>query len=185
VGLRLRRPSDSDLAKLLDRCRGEALTYAPVGGSLAGTTPRGLHRHDWSRALPHTAFDRAAAAIEDWAVHRGAGLSVLAEGAIAVGTNVAMSAPLPVGFVDVTCRVVAVVDEPDRRGFAYGTLPVHPETGEEAFLVVRTDHDVRFTVTAISAPRHPAARLAPPLTNRLQDQAVRRYLDAMSRLVAD
>ena len=38
------------------------------------------------------------------------------------------------------CRVVYVVDEPDRRGFAYGTLPGHPESGEELFLV-RYDPD--------------------------------------------
>eukprot|EP00913_Durusdinium_trenchii_P005672 g5290.t1 len=35
------------------------------------------------------------------------------------------------------CRIVEVVDEADRRGFAYGTLPAHGETGEECFLVER------------------------------------------------
>jgi hypothetical protein len=70
-------------------------------------------------------------------------LSVVADDPLVVGTNVAMSAPLPVGFVDVTCRVVAVIDEANRYGFAYGTLPVHPETGEEAFMIVRDDKRVR------------------------------------------
>jgi uncharacterized protein (UPF0548 family) len=32
---------------------------------------------------------------------------------------------------DVPCRVVYVVDEPRRAGFAYGTLPGHPEIGGE------------------------------------------------------
>jgi uncharacterized protein (UPF0548 family) len=35
------------------------------------------------------------------------------------------------------CRIVYVIDEPDRRGFAYGTLPGHPERGEEAFIISR------------------------------------------------
>ena len=35
----------------------------------------------------------------------------------------------------IPARVVYVVDEPARRGFAYGTLHGHPESGEEAFLV--------------------------------------------------
>ncbi|HEV8560641.1 MAG TPA: DUF1990 family protein [Actinophytocola sp.] len=34
-------------------------------------------------------------------------------------------------------RVVHVVEEEHRRGFAYGTLPGHPECGEEAFLLER------------------------------------------------
>jgi uncharacterized protein (UPF0548 family) len=123
-------------------------------------------------------------AIEGWAVHREAGLSVVADGPIEVGTNVAMSAPLPIGFVDVTCRLVAVIDEASSCGFAYGTLPVHPETGEEAFLVVRDRDEVRFDVQAVSAPRHPLGRLVPPIAGRLQDAAVKRYLSAMTKLVS-
>ena len=34
-------------------------------------------------------------------------------------------------------RVVFVIDEPGRFGFAYGTLPRHVESGEERFLVER------------------------------------------------
>jgi uncharacterized protein (UPF0548 family) len=184
VTIRLRRPDDSTLAGLLVRCRVDSVTYSPVGGSLDGVTPTGLRRHRWSIALPDGTFEQAAAAIGTWAVHRGAGLSVVSDGAIAVGTDVAMSAPLPVGFVDVTCRVVAVVDEPHRYGFAYGTLPVHPEAGEESFLVIRDDDGVRFDVQAVSAPRHPLGRLAPALADRLQNAAARRYLSAMVRLVA-
>ena len=41
----------------------------------------------------------------------------------------------------VPARVVYVIDEPLRKGFAYGTLPGHPETGEEAFIVEYRDDD--------------------------------------------
>ena len=173
----------SDLEGLLANCASESLTYSPVGSSLDGVTPNGLRRHRWSVALPPECFDRAVEAIRAWEVHRSADLSVLADGPIEVGTNVAMGAPLPLGFVDVTCRVVAVVEESDRRGFAYGTLPVHPESGEEAFIIVRDDSGVRFEVAAVSKPRHPLARLVPPVADRLQDQAVQRYLSAMTTLV--
>jgi uncharacterized protein (UPF0548 family) len=81
-------------------------------------------------------------------------LVLTADGPIAVGTNVAFSAPLPIGFVDGTCRIVAVVDDPDRYGFAYGTLTVYPETGEESFLVVRDANGaVRFDVEGVSTDR--------------------------------
>ena len=140
MGVRLRRATSQQLADLLEACRADTFTYAPAGGSINGTTPSGLHRHHWATALrgPES-FDRGVEAIRTWAVHRGAGLEVATDGPIAVGTNVAICAPLPVGFVDATCRIAAVVDEHARYGFAYGTLSVHPERGEEAFLVVRDD----------------------------------------------
>ena len=183
MSVRIRRPRDSDLNSLLAGCRDDSLTYSPVGGSLDAGTPIGLRRRQWSVALPDAEFDAAVAAIKGWAIHRGAGLSVLADGPMEVGTNVAMSAPLPVGFVELTCRVVAVVDEANRQGFAYGTLRVHAETGEEAFFVVRDEHGVRFDVQAVSAPHHPLARLAPFVADRLQDVGVKRYLSAMTKIV--
>ena len=111
--------------------------------------------------------------------------TIAADGPVAAGTNVAFSAPLPLGFVDGTCRIVAVVDEPDRFGFAYGTLSVHPERGEESFLVAREDHGaVRFDVEGVSRPVDPLARALPLVADRLQDRAVHRYLAAMRRALA-
>jgi uncharacterized protein (UPF0548 family) len=181
MALRARRPSDSDLADLLATCRSEPLTYSPVGTSLVTKTPAGLHRRHWTSQLQDDAFDRAVDALVSWEMHRKAGLVIVADDPMAVGTNVAMAAPLPFGYVDATCRIVAVVDEPNRQGFAYGTLRVHPEIGEEAFLVVR-DTTTRFEITAVSRSCHPLARLIPPLAHRLQDRAAHKYLTAMSRL---
>ncbi len=54
------------------------------------------------------------------------------------GTTVALALPVLWIFVLAACRIVTVVAEPDRFGFAYGTLPDHVESGEERFLVERT-----------------------------------------------
>jgi uncharacterized protein (UPF0548 family) len=179
VALHLRRPGDADLDALLARCRHDEPTYAPIGCSLGGPTPAGMTRRHWEIVLPAAAsFDRARRALDAWAIHRGAGLAVRADGPLAVGTNVAMSAPMPVGFIDVTCRIVQVVDEPDRFGFAYGTLPVHPEAGEESFLVYGSP--LTFAVEAVARPVHRLARMAPPIADRLQGAAADRYLTAMS-----
>ena len=184
MGVHLRRPTRKQLSVLLERSRSDRLTYEPVGGSLNGPTPSGLQRHSWTTPLSGPdAFFRGVEALHTWAVHRDAGLEVVADGPIEVGTNVAMSAPLPVGFVDISCRITAIVDERDRFGFAYGTLSVHPERGEESFVMIRDHGDsARFEVQAVSHPRHPVARVLPVLGNRLQDAAVRRYLDAMRRI---
>jgi uncharacterized protein (UPF0548 family) len=185
VGIRLRRPTSDDLAVLLDGCISDSLSYEPVGVSMdrTATTP-GLHRRRWTTRLPDPAtFTAGIAAIRKWAVHRGAGLDVATDGQIAVGTNVALSAPLPVGFAIATCRIVAVIDEPNRYGFAYGTLSVHPESGEEAFVLTRDDDGgVHFDVDAVSRPVDPLARLFPPIANHLQDRAARRYLSAMEHV---
>ena len=183
--MRLRRATRDDLGALLERCRSDRLSYAPTGGSLGGPTPLGLKKRQWTSGLfgPET-FDRAVEAIRSWTVHRGAGLALATDGPMTVGTNVAFSAPLPIGFVDGTCRIVRVVEEADRFGFAYGTLSMHPEQGEESFLIVRDEAGaVRFDVAGVSRPTHPLARLIPPVADRLQDAAVRRYLSAMQRAV--
>ncbi len=114
----------------------------------------------------------------------GRGLMVAADGGIEAGTNVALVAPLPIGWVDATCRIVTVVNEPDTFGFAYGTLSVHPERGEESFVVRRSAGVVQFEVVAVSRPAHPVARLAPAIARRLQDRAVGRYLAAMQAAAA-
>jgi uncharacterized protein (UPF0548 family) len=147
----------------------------------------GLKRHHWTTPLAGSnAFERAGEALRTWRMHRGAGLRVAADGPIAVGTNVAFSAPLPIGFVDGTCRIVLVVDEPNRYGFAYGTLSVHPERGEEAFVVSRhEDGNVHLDIDGASRPTHPLAQLVPQLADYLQDRGVRRYLAAMRMLTRD
>ena len=82
------------------------------------------------------------------------------------------------------CRIVAVVDEPDRYGFAYGTLPAHPEEGEELFLVTRADDGtVRFEITVFSRPHDLLTRLGGPIARRVQQHASRRYLEGMLTFV--
>jgi uncharacterized protein (UPF0548 family) len=182
MALRLRRRGDQDLTELLERAANDDLSYAPIGVSLQGReTPPGFQWRRWTVTLGGgETFEAARAAMDAWAVHRGAGLQVAADGPIATGTNVALLAPLFLGAIEATCRIVLLVEEPDRFGFAYGTLSVHPQRGEEAF-VVRRYHDdqVRFDVFAVSTPAHPLARLAPPVATFLQDRAARRYLSAM------
>lgn len=71
-------------------------------------------------------------------------------------------------------RIVYVIDEPRRFGFAYGTLPGHVEAGEERFLVEwLPDDTVVYTIVAFSQPRYWLARLGKPIARRLQRRFVR------------
>ncbi|WP_246865499.1 DUF1990 domain-containing protein [Cryobacterium sp. BB307] len=78
-------------------------------------------------------------------------------------------------------RVIYVVDEPNRKGFAYGTLPGHPLAGEEAFIVERTpDGSVWLTVRTFSRPANVRWRLLTPLLRMQQKRMVGRYLRSLS-----
>ncbi len=186
MAIRLTRPTSDELRPLLESGHRAELTYAPIGMSSLDEAPPGFRLDRFERSLGNGTgvFDVAARALREWRVHRGAGLVVCADGPPALDDVIAMSAPMPIGFIDVVCRVVSVVDEPDRFGFVYGTLPVHVERGEESFTVVRGgDGGVRFEIVAVSRPRHPLARLCPPVARRLQRAATERYLDAMTAAV--
>ena len=79
------------------------------------------------------------------------------------------------------CRVVSVIDEPDRRGFTYGTLAKHPECGEERFVVEidpRTQV-VSATITAFSKPSGWVVRAGGPVPRIVQAFMTRRYLSSL------
>jgi uncharacterized protein (UPF0548 family) len=182
------RPSAMALSALLDSLAAEPVTYPGVGATLRGGSPPGWSTISGSTVVGHgdDAFADAGAAIRAWAMQVGGGFRLVPEGApVEVGTQVAVVAPAGPFAAVACCRVVAVVDEPGRFGFAYGTLPVHPARGEEAFVVTHEpDGSVVFTVSAFSRPRVPAARLAGPAARWMQRRALQRYLDAVASFVA-
>ena len=72
-----------------------------------------------------------------------------------------------------------------RIGFAYGTLPGHPERGEESFRVVRGHDDtIRFEVVAFTRPADPLARLGSPITRLMQKRITRGYLEGVRSYVS-
>ncbi|MBC7290671.1 MAG: DUF1990 family protein, partial [Actinotalea sp.] len=83
------------------------------------------------------------------------------------------------------CRVVAVVDEPDRVGFTYATLPGHPATGIERFEVRRAGDAVVLDIEAVSRPALPGGRLLAPGAAVVQRLVTARYLAAARRIAAD
>jgi uncharacterized protein (UPF0548 family) len=81
------------------------------------------------------------------------------------------------------CRVVYVIEEADRAGFAYGTLPGHPECGEAAFAVTRdATGTVVFRVWSFSRTVDPLARLGSPVARLIQKRVTRQYLEALVEL---
>lgn len=82
------------------------------------------------------------------------------------------------------CRIVYVVEETERYGFAYGTLAEHGEAGEERFTVEMRAEDQRvwYDIYAFSRPRG-LARIGYPLARRLQKRFAGDSKEAMRRAV--
>ncbi|MWC00108.1 DUF1990 family protein, partial [Agromyces seonyuensis] len=76
-------------------------------------------------------------------------------------------------------RVVFTIEEPDRVGYALGTLDGHPEDGETIFLVeYRDDESVWFTIRGFSRTSG-AKRALAPLFRVEHDKLVKRYLRSL------
>jgi uncharacterized protein (UPF0548 family) len=168
----IRRKRLTDLAAL-------SLTYPEVGATAGPPPPNYGHLHA-SAVIGHgrQRFEEAAASVMRWGMLRGAGVRVEATTEVAaVGSEVLVG----LGPLRAPCRVVYVVDEPDRRGFAYGTLPGHPETGEELFSVryEPATESVYAEVTAFSRHGTWWSRLAGPVTSLVQRAISKRYLRAV------
>lgn len=166
----------------VDRLRATALTYDDVGATRS-TNPVGWDRLERSTTLGtgRACFEAAARLLLTWQVQRRAGIRVAASSPRVHAEAVAVLR-LGIGPVGINApvRVVYVVDEADRQGFAYGTLAGHPETGEELFLVERaTDDTVAGSIRAFSRPASRLARLLPPATRAVQHRMARRYLTAL------
>jgi uncharacterized protein (UPF0548 family) len=159
-------------------------TYPEVGAS-TGALPTGYRHVRRSRDIgAGTAiFDAAVQRLLSWDVHRGAGLGVEATAPTAiVGCTVVLRLGAGPFRAHAPCRVVLVVDEPRRRGFAYGTLPGHPEVGEEMFVVAHdADDTVQIRISAFSRPSSWWVRLGDHVNRRVQDRITDRYLAAAAR----
>jgi uncharacterized protein (UPF0548 family) len=179
--LSLSPPSLEALSRLVRAQGALGLTYTEVGATSA-VLPAGYHHDRWEADLgsfDESRFARSVGALRQWEAQQGAGLTIFPGEDVKPGATFALVIRLPIGFVTAAGRVVYVVDEPGHYGFAYGTLPAHPEQGEEAFHIERDGDRLRFRVVAFSRPRHPAARLGAPVSRLLQRRTIRSYLSAM------
>jgi uncharacterized protein (UPF0548 family) len=179
----LRRPDARHLSHFLARERLAPLTYTEVGATFDDALPSGYHhvRADTGLGSGEAVWAQARAAIDAWAAHRGAGIEIVpVDAPVEEGTTVAAISSVGPLHVLAACRIVRVVDEPDRYGFAYGTLPSHPEEGEERFVVTRAhDGSVRFEVVAFSRAHDLLTRLGGPIPRAIQARATQQYLDGV------
>ena len=192
----LHRPDDAFIHRYLESKAAEEFCYDGVGITAAGPgsmQPGQKYIVDHSRTRlgsGDVCFGAAKAALRSWSsVRLGWVEAFPPESRIEPGEAIAIIA-CTLGIWSINPgRIVYVVDERleegDRYGFAYGTLPGHAAAGEERFLVEidRTTGDVFYDVFAFSRPHHWLARVAYPYLRRRQRRFARESAAVMQRSV--
>jgi uncharacterized protein (UPF0548 family) len=180
---RITEPSEQDAIEFLSGQRNLPFTYDEVGATNT-TPPTAGYNVDHNRiqiGKGEATFNRGVEALKNWRHFDLGWVTIAPRGvAVEVGATVAVKARAFGTWSLSACRVVYVIDEATRFGFAYGTLPDHVELGEERFLIEwLPDDSVWYDILAFSRPRHPLVRFNKPLARRLQKQFAR---DSLSKV---
>ena len=153
------KPTVQAIEAFIDKSQNSELSYVDVGATRDASAPAnytvdhnriqiGQGDRDWQVAKQ---------AIRDWKMFDLCWVELhKANTAIEVGQIVAVLIS-HFGFYSLNAaRIVYVIDEPNRFGFAYGTLTDHGESGEERFIVERDAEDdgIHYDLYAFSNPNH-------------------------------
>lgn len=171
----LTRPNSEQIDKFLRQRESDRFTYPSVAATREPSPPAG-YDIDHNRQLLGTGLatlERAKQALREWRMFDVPGLELFYPSTpIEPGQNVALLAR-HLGFYSLnSCRIVYVIDEQDRFGFAYGTLTEHAESGEERFTVEfhsGTD-EVWYDIFAFSRPGSIFVKLGYPYGRYRQKQ---------------
>ena len=169
----LTKPTNERIAAFLKQRDADSFSYKAVGSTRDSSPPAGFIV-DHNRELlgqGRDSFEQAKHAIRRWKMFEVPGLKLVNnETPIEPGRNVVLLA-CHLGFYSLhSCRIVYVIDEAHRFGFAYGTLSEHVEIGEERFTVEHnpdTD-EVWYDIYAFSRPGHIFVKLGYPYGRYLQ-----------------
>ena len=180
----LQRPSDRQIQSLLAAQQHSSFSYSPLeltrSSSLAGYT---VDHNRVQLGSGAEAFSAGVRAIQQWKMFDLGWVHLFSDQtSIESGATVAIVVNHLRFWSINACRIVYVIEESDRYGFAYGTLAEHAERGEERFMVEhnREDDGVWYDIFAVSKPG-PMAKLAYPFTRTLQKRFARDSLQAMRR----
>ncbi|MDP5170683.1 MAG: DUF1990 domain-containing protein [Bacteroidia bacterium] len=170
-------PSSKELAKWLSQRKPEAYSYPFVGATKDEAWPSG-YNHDRNKAEIGSGsadFDKAKQALMHWTMFPRPWTRVFPSPMVfEEGKEVAVMFRLFGLWWWNSCRIVYVIDEPGKYGFAYGTLWNHVERGEEIFYVEQeADGRVWYKIEAFSQPRFVWARLFKFVARAFQRRFVR------------
>ncbi len=179
------KPSDADIRTFIEVAAQSELSYSEVG-SAERDAPSG-YVVDRNRTMIGNGagrFENAKTALRHWKMFDIPWVRLYWEDAPIEAGQVVAILINHLGFYSLNAaRIVYVIDEQNRFGFAYGTLAEHAESGEERFLVEVDPEsgNVFYDIFAFSKPNHLLAKLGYPITRRFQKRFAQQSMTAMRR----
>ena len=183
----LTKPDRSAVQRFLDDRENDQFSYPEIGAT-ESEVPSG-YNIDHNRVklgVGTEVFEYAKTAIRKWKMFDLGWVELIStETPIEIGQSVAILVS-HFGFYSLNAaRIVYVIDEPERFGFAYGTLTEHGEIGEERFSVeYHSDSGaVWYDILAFSRPASFLAKIGYPIARSLQKAFATDSKAAMQRAV--
>ncbi len=169
------------------------LNYPGIGSTEHGQAPDGfpcLVSRAYLGDGPDT-YRRVAQGILAWELQKRSGLRVRTDSAgVVPGARVVSGFGVGPFRINAPCEVVwvhrpAAGDGPQRAGFGYGTLPGHPERGEEAFEVeLDAAGRVFLKITAFSRHSNWFYAAGGLVARAAQRHVTSRYIEGARQLAA-
>jgi uncharacterized protein (UPF0548 family) len=175
------------------RLAGGVLNYPGIGSTETGQPPEGYPRLVSQTYLGDgpAVYRRVAQGILSWELQRRSGLRVRTESDVVTpGTRIVSGFGVGPFRINAPCEVVWVrwplsAAGPQSAGFGYGTLPGHPERGEEAFEVeLDAQGRVMLKITAFSRHATWFYQAGGLVARAAQRHITSRYIEGARQLAA-
>ena len=179
-------PTVARLEKFLEGRKNQVLSYREVGDSVKEQVPNYDNDH-YSILLGkgEPVWEAAKAALHRWAQFPEGWTSIYpAKAPLRQGQTVAVIfRVMGIWWIN-SARIIYTLDEPNRFGFAYGTVKGHVEKGEECFWIERnSEGEISYHIRAFSRPNYWWLWLVYPLARSFQRRFGRESTEKM-RVIA-
>lgn len=178
-------PTDPELAQFLDSRQAQPFSYREVAAT-RGNPPRGFDNDHSSVYLgkgddiwlnAKNALTRWKQFPEPWTLIFQQTTQIEKDTIVAVLFRL-----FGLWWIN-SAKIIYTIDEANKFGYAYGTLPGHLEKGEECFWIEKDETGaVYYHIKAFSRPAYWFIWLAYPLARHFQKRFVRQSLSIMRKL---
>ena len=182
---KINKPSDAYLNRYLEQQKTKAFSYRELGKSKEKSIKK--YNNDYHFQVigkGDIVWENAKALLRNWKQFpMGWTALYTKEKSIKTGDVVAVLFNLLGIWWINSARIVYVFDEPNRFGFAYGTLEGHVEKGEECFWLEKNDNqEIIYHIKAFSLPAHLLVWMAYPFSRMMQKKFVNDSMAQMKQL---
>lgn len=180
-------PKPATITSFLKGQASQPFTYKDVGASRTDIKIKGFDNDHTSMIIGQgePTWEKAKEVLNNWNHFPFKWTKIEpAEEGIFVGNNVSVLFKLfGIWFIN-SARIVYIIEEENKYGFAYGTLPGHIEKGEEIFYIDRDETGViSYHIKAFSRPNNLLVWLGYPVARFFQRRFVRESMNQVKELV--